>query len=261
MKASEIIDCTCTVASISSISRFACANVWSVRVATSGIYVTFVGVCFTFVNICQKKEKREKNENGIWFSFKSHTCTCIWKKWNTRLQFFGFMRFSGWTCESNRYCSNFFTLVQQRLSKAYAINCSCFATRAQNTLHKQQKKERIKVNHLWPHFLVIPNSPVQFCPFPVYPGWQSHTCDPLVLVQFAFSWQELFPLHSSMSMKSQKKKWDFKIVQKSPCISHYCVKECKPWLFSTFCWIARTQDCRTWWKKSWLCRNLSLNDF
>ena len=167
MKASEIIDCTCTVASISSISRFACANVWSVLVATSGIYVTFaiVGVCFAFVNICEKKEKRENNENGIWFSFKSHTCTCIWKKWNTRLQFLGFMRFSGWTCESNRYCSNFFTLVQQRLSKANAINCSCFATGAQNTLHKQQKKERIKVNHLWPHFLVIPNSPVQFVHF------------------------------------------------------------------------------------------------
>ena len=113
----------------------------------------------------KKRKKRENNENGIWFSFKSHTCTCIWKKWNTRLQFLGFMRFSGWTCESNRYCSNFFTLVQQRLSKAYAINCSCFATGAQNTLHKQQKKERIKVNHLWPHFLVIPNSPVQFVHF------------------------------------------------------------------------------------------------
>ena len=62
MKASEIIDCTCTVASISSISRFACANVRSVLVATSGIYVAFaiVGVCFAFVNICQKKEKKRK---------------------------------------------------------------------------------------------------------------------------------------------------------------------------------------------------------
>ena len=58
-----------------------------------------------------------------------------------------------------------------------------------------------------------------------------------------------FPLHSSMSMKSQMKKWAFKIMQKLPCISHYCVKECKPWLFLTFCWIARTRDCRTWWKK------------
>ena len=96
-----------------------------------------------------------------------------------------------------------FSLVRQRQSKAYAINCSCFATGAQNTLYIQKKKERTKINHPWPHFLAIPNSPVQFCPFPVYPGWQSHTCDPLVLVQFAFSWQEWFPLHSSMSMKPQ----------------------------------------------------------
>ena len=136
------------------------------------------------------------------------------------------------------------------LSKAYAINCSCFAKGAQSTLHKQEKKELTKINHPWPYFLAIPNSPVQFCPLSVYPGWQSHTCDPMVLVQFAFSWQECFPLHSSMSMKLQiKKKWDFKIMQKLRCISHNCVKEYRPWLFSTFCWIARTRDCHTLWKK------------
>ena len=137
------------------------------------------------------------------------------KEWNTHLQFFCFMRFSGWTYNSNCYFS-IFSLVRQRLSKAYAINCSCFATGAQNTLYIQKKKERTKINHPWPHFLAIPNSPVQFCPFPVYPGWQSHTCDPLVLVQFAFSWQEWFPLHSSMSMKPQMKKWDFRIMQILP---------------------------------------------
>ena len=60
LKATEIIDCTCTVASISSISRFAYANVWSVCVVTSSIYMTFVGVCFAFVNIFQKKKKKEK---------------------------------------------------------------------------------------------------------------------------------------------------------------------------------------------------------
>ena len=58
MKASEIIDYICIVASISSISRFAYANVWSVRVFTISIYVTFVGVCFEFVNIRQKKKKK-----------------------------------------------------------------------------------------------------------------------------------------------------------------------------------------------------------
>ena len=149
------------------------------------------------------------------------------------------------------------------LSKAYALNCFCFATGAQNTLYIQKKKERTKINHPWPHFLAIPNLPVQFCPFPVYPGWQSHKCDPLVLVQFAFSWQEWFPLHSSMSMKSQIKKKNgvFQIMQKLLCISHYRVKECKPWLFSIFCWIARTRDCRTWWKKVVYAKNLSLNNF
>ena len=201
--------------------------------------------------LSKKGKKRKEWKWDLVFIQKSYMYMYM-EKVEYAFAIFWFHAILGLDLWVNRYCSNFFTLVQQRLSKAYAINCSCFATGAQNTSHKQQKKERIKVNHLWPYFLVIPNSPVQFCPFPVYPGWQSHTCDP---------WQELFPLHSSTSMKSQMKKWDFKIVQKLPCISHYCVKECKPWLFSTFCWIVRTQDCRTWWKKSWLCRNLSLNDF
>ena len=204
MKAPEIIDCTCTVASISSISRFACANVWSVRVVTKSIYVTFVGICFAFVNICQKKKKKEKRiKNGICVLFKSHTCTCMWKKVEYSFAIFLFHAILGLDLQFKPLFFNFFSLVRQRLSKAYAINCSCFATGAQNTLYIQKKKERTIINHPWPHFLAIPNLPVQFCPFPVYPGWQSHTCDPLVLVQFAFSWQEWFPSHSSMSMKPQ----------------------------------------------------------
>ena len=31
------------------------------------------------------------------------------------------------------------------------------------------------------------NSPVQFCPFPVYPARHSHTCDPRVLLHLAFT--------------------------------------------------------------------------
>ena len=205
MKAPEIIDCTCTVASISSISRFACANVWSVRVVTKSIYVTFVGICFAFVNICQKKKKKKEKriKNGICVLFKSHTCTCMWKKVEYSFAIFLFHAILGLDLQFKPLFFNFFSLVRQRLSKAYAINCSCFATGAQNTLYIQKKKERTIINHPWPHFLAIPNLPVQFCPFPVYPGWQSHTCDPLVLVQFAFSWQEWFPSHSSMSMKPQ----------------------------------------------------------
>ena len=43
--------------------------------------------------------------------------------------------------------------------------------------------------------------PVQLRPFPVYPGWQVQTYNPLVFVQIAFTWQEWFPLHSSISEK------------------------------------------------------------
>ena len=252
MKASENIDCTCTVASISSISRFACAKVWSVRVLTKSIYVTFVGVCVALVNICQKKniEKKEKIMKMRFVFYSKVIHVHVYEKSGILVcNVLVSCDFRVGPVSQSAILQFFFTLVQQRLSKAYAINCSCFATGAQNTLYKQQKKERTKISHLWPHFLVILNSPVQFFPFPVYPGWQSHTCDPLVLVQFASSWQEWFPLHSSMSMKSQMKKWDFRIMQKLTCISHYCVEECKPWLLSTFCWIARTRDCRTWWKK------------
>ena len=80
MKTFEIINFTCTVASISSISRFACANVGSVRVVTTSIYVTFVGVCFAFVNIFQKKEKKRKVlKMGFFFIQKSYMYMCVKK--------------------------------------------------------------------------------------------------------------------------------------------------------------------------------------
>ena len=63
LKTFEIIECTCTTASISNISRFAWANVWSVCVIASRVYVAFARVCYAFVNIFQnKRKKREKNE-------------------------------------------------------------------------------------------------------------------------------------------------------------------------------------------------------
>ena len=120
MKAPEIIDCTCTVASISSISRFACANVWSVRVVTKSIYVTFVGICFAFVNICQKKKNKEKKRKEwktgfVFYSKVIHVHVCE-KKWNTRLQFFCFIRFLGWTYNSNRYFSMCFSGTAKTIS-------------------------------------------------------------------------------------------------------------------------------------------------
>ena len=141
MKASEIIDCTCTIASISSISRFACANVWSMRVVTKSIYVTFVGICFAFVNNCQKKKRKEKKEKwNFCFIQKSYMYMYMKKSGTLVCNFFV-------SCDSRveptiqTAIFHFFSLVWQRLSKAYAINCSCFPTGAQNTLYIQ-KKER-----------------------------------------------------------------------------------------------------------------------
>ena len=43
------------------------------------------------------------------------------------------------------------------------------------------------------------NSSAQGGSFPLNPGWHSQTYDPSVFVQGAFTWQEWFPLHSSIS--------------------------------------------------------------
>ena len=69
------------------------------------------------------------------------------KKWNTRLQFFFVSCDSrvGPTVQTAIF--QFFSLVWQRLSKSYTINCSYFPTGAQNTLYIQKKKERTKINH------------------------------------------------------------------------------------------------------------------
>ena len=67
MKASEIIDCICTIVSISNITRFAYANVWSVFVNTRSLLVAFAKECFAFISICRKirKKQRKKYINKI----------------------------------------------------------------------------------------------------------------------------------------------------------------------------------------------------
>ena len=46
-------------------------------------------------------------------------------------------------------------------------------------------------------------SPEQVCPSPVYPVRHVHACDPMVLIQLAFTWHERFLAHSSISEKWQ----------------------------------------------------------
>ena len=36
----------------------------------------------------------------------------------------------------------------------------------------------------------LSNSPAQLRPFPANPGWHSHSCDPMVFLQLALTWQE-----------------------------------------------------------------------
>ena len=52
-------------------------------VVTSSIYLTFTGVCFVIVNICQKKKGKEDKRLKMGFGFfLEHICTT--KKTNTK---------------------------------------------------------------------------------------------------------------------------------------------------------------------------------
>ena len=117
---SGIIDCSCTIASISSISRFACSIVWLVGVITSSVYVAFARVCFAFVNICQKKREKEKR---IKMGFGFHSGAIHVHVWKPR------------------------TLVGNFLVSCDSLVCSYFATGAKNTIYKQRNKKRTKRNH------------------------------------------------------------------------------------------------------------------
>ena len=78
----------------------------------------------------RKRKKREKMKNGNMFLFKSQETRE--KKAETCCNF---------PVKSTRYFLNLFTLVQQVLPKAYAINhSSYFATGTQNTFYKERKK-------------------------------------------------------------------------------------------------------------------------
>ena len=94
-----------------------------------------------------KKKKREKNEKwDLCFIQKSYMYMYVKKSGILVCNFFV-------SCDSRvgptiqTAIFQCFSLVWQRLSKTYAINCSCFATGAQNTLYIQKKKERTNINH------------------------------------------------------------------------------------------------------------------
>ena len=115
--------------------------------------MTFVGICFAFVNICQKKKtkpkQKKREKNGRWdlcFIQKSYMHMSMKKSGILICNFF--VSCDSWVGPTIQTAIfNFFSVVRQRLSKAYAINCSCFAMGTQNTLYIQKKKERTKINY------------------------------------------------------------------------------------------------------------------
>lgn len=101
LKAFEIIDRTCTIASISNTFRFACV----------------ICACYICRGIfCIRQHLSKKNMRKEWkmgFGFYSGVKREIKK---TCLRFPGFMWFSCWTCESTRY---FFLICSRWHSKYY----------------------------------------------------------------------------------------------------------------------------------------------
>ena len=133
---SGIIECTCTIASISSISRFACAIVWLIWVFTSSVYVTFARICFAFVNICQKKREKEKRiKMGSGFHSRVHV-------WKPRTFVGNFLVSCDSLVEpvSQTVILKIFHVGTANIPRAYSINCSYCATGAKNTIYKQRNK-------------------------------------------------------------------------------------------------------------------------
>ena len=192
--ASETIDCKCTIRSISSISRLH-VHTYDPCVLLHLACTSHLPGGFAFINICRKinKKTEEKGKHAI-SPDDRHFGFYQGAKYDSQLakplihlqlfcsrcspvgpfnQTIFYKCFSGGTFQLRYY---FWTLLEATL---------------------------LSIQHTYELLLYVSNSPVQFCPSPVYPAWQSHTCDPKVFLQFAFSWQEWFPLHSSTSMNQQ----------------------------------------------------------
>ena len=165
------------------------------------------------------------------------------------MQFSSFMWFSGWTRKSNRYLEIF----SRRYSKyqlKHTLLTALIMPREHKTRHtnnereNERKKSSMTAFPCYSEFTCAIFSISSISRLTIAYMWSNGVAAVCILVTRVVS----FTLVNVYEIRD-KKKWDFKIIQKMPFIRHYRVKECKPWLFSTFCWIARTRDCRTWRKK------------
>ena len=251
LKTFEIIKCTCTSASISNISRFAWANVWSVCVIASRVYVAFARVCYAFVNIFQNKRKnREKNEKWD-LVFIEESYKYMYEK--SRILVCNFLV----SCDS-RAGPVSQTAILETFSRRYCkyqlkhkLLTALIMPREHKTRHtnneresRNEKKSSMTAFPCYSEFTCAIFSISSISRLTIAYMWSNGVAAVCILVTRVVS----FTIVNVYEIRD-KKKWDFKIIQKMPFIRHYRVKECKPWLFSTFCWIARTRDCRTWRKK------------
>ena len=141
----ETIDSTwrCTIASISSISRFASAHVRSACVNTSGVYVTWARVCFAFVNISQKfkkwnKEKRERSKS--WDLVLLHEPYMYERN---KILLCTFLV----SCDSKQSIKIFLSFAH--VVEVYSTNRASFATRARDKFNGTLSNEKNRNRHHW----------------------------------------------------------------------------------------------------------------
>ena len=148
LKVFQTVYCTCTILSISDKSRFTSTHIWSTCIITRSLLVASARACAAFINIYRKIRKKEiKNMNKI--SAKDISIlVSIKEPWDPgstqKPQFL-------WSCLLQ-------VLLWWNLSiKVLFLNSPC----------------SYSVKHTTYELLLYAlNLPVQFCPFPVYPGWQ-----------------------------------------------------------------------------------------
>ena len=168
---------TCAALTVSIKSRLAFTKIGSVGVRADSIHVTRV-ISFTFVNIWETT-----------YIFALHY-VCHFKNERT------LSRVITLIIIHNKTVFLFFVFYELDIWNVYFItNISVYQTMVRRCSRKANRTiKNIVAKKL--------NSPEQFCPFPVYPAWHWHACDPRVFMHVAFTWQEWFPLHSLISVKS-----------------------------------------------------------
>ena len=200
LKAFETVNCTCTILSISNKSRFTWAEIWSVCVITRSPLVAFVRVCFAFINICRKIRNKKKMNKISARESKQFAKTSI------SLQLFVL---SGSLVEHFNYAiiSEFslqflYWVINIHMNCSYVNQITC-------AILSISSMSKLTIAYMWSNRV-------------------GAVC---ILMTKVVS----LALINVYEIADQKKDGISKLCKKLLRIRHYCPKECKSWLFSTFC--------------------------